>query len=116
MPSHLLSDLGGEFEREFRQELEAMGTDAMKYGGCSETGGSDTFSCGTATCNTANEICEISINDAIFPGAPLFYNSCWMLPSGCTQGDCSCISTPGFPWDPVCYDGTGHTIVVYPGG
>ena len=55
----------------------------------------------------------ISMNDIAGPDQPEFYSSCSDLPEGCASGDCSCMGND--PWQ-TCFDGTGYTMMFYPGG
>ena len=93
-------------------ELQSRGADYQKYGACLELDTSESV-CGTARCNAQTEFCEISINDVMGADEPEFYNTCASLPDGCEQGDCSCMGTDGWA---ECFDHTGYTFVVYPGG
>jgi len=93
-------------------ELQSGGQDVFSYGGCS-LGEPDTFACGEVSCQSATEFCAISMNDVAGPMEPVFYNSCAPLPDDCGQGDCGCVAVDA--WS-SCYDGTGMTVVFYPGG
>jgi hypothetical protein len=89
-------------------EIQAGGTDVMKYGGCDLSDTADTFVCGSKQCNAQTEYCNISINDVSGADEPEFYNNCVALPDDCPQGDCSCMPPVEFS---SCYDATGFTMV-----
>lgn len=93
-------------------EQNAAGHDFFQFGGCT-LGEAETFACGETACAAATEHCAISMNDIFGPNEPFFYSSCAPLTDGCVQGDCSCQEVD--EWS-ACYDGTGFTIVFYPGG
>lgn len=94
-------------------ELQAQGTDLLKYGGCQSPDPVALFACGDTECQIESEFCAISANDIAGPDQPEFYSSCGALPQGCAPGDCSCMSVQ--EWE-ACYDGTGYTMMFYPGG
>ena len=94
-------------------ELQAAGSDYQKFGGCFDSDVGDSFICGTTTCAAASQVCAISMNDIVGDNEPEFYSSCSELPSDCAQGDCSCLQID--QWT-ECFDQSGFTMVIYPGG
>ena len=94
-------------------ELAGGGVDAMEVGGCGNPDGDGDFACGDMSCDQATELCTISMNDIAGPDQPRYFAACRALPEGCDQGDCSCASPEDFG---ECYEGTGNTIIFYPGG
>ena len=65
------------------------------------------------SCDQATELCTITGNDVAGENEPAYFYACEPLPEDCAQGDCSCASPEDFG---ECYDGTGHTMIFYPGG
>ena len=94
-------------------ELQASGADLMKFGGCQSADPVALFACGDTECQIEGEFCMISMNDIAGDDQPEFYGSCGDLPEGCASGDCSCMGED--PWQ-TCFDGTGYTMMFYPGG
>ena len=94
-------------------ELEAQGTDLMQFGGCMGLDPVALFACGDTECQIEGEYCIISQNDTPGPNEPDFYSSCGTLPEGCASGDCSCMEVGNME---TCYEGTGYTMMFYPGG
>lgn len=94
-------------------ELQAGGADLMKFGGCQGADPVALFACGDTECQIEDEFCMISMNDVAGPDQPEYYSSCGDLPDGCASGDCSCMGAD--PWQ-SCFDGTGTTMMFYPGG
>jgi hypothetical protein len=94
-------------------ELNALGVDYMKYGGCQGPDPVALFACGEASCDLTTELCNISMNDAMGDDEPEYYANCSPLPEGCSQGDCACLDLD--QWS-ECYDGHGVTMAFYPGG
>ena len=94
-------------------ELQAKGTDHMQFGGCTGIDPVALFACGDTECQIESEFCMISANDVAGPDQPEFYSSCGTLPDGCASGDCSCMEVQELE---ACYDGTGFTMMFYPGG
>ena len=92
--------------------LAQRGEDLQVLGGCDVTTG-DQFVCGEQTC-AVGQTCNISWNDVIGPGEPLFYASCAAVT--CDAADpCDCvIGEPGVPV--TCEQRGGHTFIFYPGG
>ncbi|MBT6180228.1 MAG: hypothetical protein HOI23_23505 [Deltaproteobacteria bacterium] len=95
-------------------ELQSVGTDYQKYGGCESPDEIGEFLCGTTRCDSQAEMCNISMNDiAGEDSEPDFYSNCAPLPDNCAQGDCSCVDTSSAT---ECMSIHGFTTMFYPGG
>lgn len=85
----------------------------MKFGGCQGLDPVGLFACGDTACQIEGEFCMISVNDMAGPDQPEYESSCGDLPGGCASGDCSCMGADN---GEACFDGTGYTMMFYPGG
>ena len=94
-------------------ELAGAGVSASDFGGCGDAEPMGVFACGQMTCDRASERCVITLNDIVGENEPPFFAQCEALPEGCAQGDCDCMAPEDFGF---CHDGTGNTMIFYPGG
>ena len=101
-------------------EVQSMGEDVLKYGGCIFSG--SRYLCGDRDCDPVTQYCAISLNDVVGPAEPEYYANCIDLPAACmivvdptATADCSCLESTLSDFE-TCSDATGFIMVYYPGG